>query len=471
VASISKAPNGHRTIQFIGGDGKRRSVRLGKVPHRQAEAVKLRVEALNAAAISICPLDGDTATWVATIGDDLAAKLAAVGLIAERASANLGDFLAAYITRRTDIKPRTRINLEACQARLVEFFGKDRSLKTITPGDADAWLLWLRERYANGTAGRTVKRAKQFFRSAVRSRLIPNNPFEDVKPPSQVNDSRKHFVSRETMGRILEACPDTEWRLIVALCRFGGVRCPSELLPLRWAEVNWAQGRFLVHSPKTEHHEGGADRWVPIFPELRPYLADAFERAEPGAVYLINRYRDVNVNLRTQLLRIIRRAGVTPWPKLFQNLRATRETELAAEYPLHVVCAWIGNSALVAQKHYLQVTDADFERASGEPGAKSGAEAVQKAVQSANDGDCQESPETPQAPEKAGLVQILTSVVHYLQCASGPPRGLEPRSSGCLPAGGGRQTDARALHFARPLAVSQAIEEILFLSVDVEPQE
>ena len=278
VASISKGTGGYRTIQFVGGDGKRRSIRLGKVSQRQAEAVKLRVESLNAALISKCPLDGDTAAWVADVGDDLAAKLAAVGLIPERASAVLGDFLDAYVERRTDIKPRTRINLEACQTRLVEFFGKNRSLKSITPGDADAWLLWLRERYANGTAGRTVKRAKQFFRSATRSRLIPSNPFEDVKPPSQVNESRKHFISKETTQKVLDACPDVEWRLIVALCRYGGIRCPSELLPLCWSEVNWEQGRFLIRSPKTEHHEGGADRWVPIFPELRPYLEDAFER-------------------------------------------------------------------------------------------------------------------------------------------------------------------------------------------------
>jgi len=51
------------------------------------------------------------------------------------------------------------------------------------------------------------------------------------------------------------------------------------------------------------------------------------------------------------------------WPKLFHNLRASRETELAAEHPIHVVCAWIGNSQQIAAKHYLQVTDADFEKA------------------------------------------------------------------------------------------------------------
>ena len=49
------------------------------------------------------------------------------------------------------------------------------------------------------------------------------------------------------------------------------------------------------------------------------------------------RYRDTNANLRTQLLRIIASGpACTPWPKLFQNLRASRATELAAEYPGHV---------------------------------------------------------------------------------------------------------------------------------------
>jgi hypothetical protein len=72
-------------------------------------------------------------------------------------------------------------------------------------------------------------------------------------------------------------------------------------------------------------------------------------------------------------MRIIRRAGLTPWPKLFHNLRASRETELAAEYPTHVVCAWIGNTERIAAKHYRQVTDDDFAQAQG--GAESGAAA------------------------------------------------------------------------------------------------
>jgi hypothetical protein len=48
---------------------------------------------LNTAIIGRLPIDSDTPAWVAGIGDDLAAKLAAVGLIPERTRAVLGGFL------------------------------------------------------------------------------------------------------------------------------------------------------------------------------------------------------------------------------------------------------------------------------------------------------------------------------------------------------------------------------------------
>ena len=80
-------------------------------------------------------------------------------------------------------------------------------------------------------------------------------------------------------------------------------------------------------------------------------------------MYVIARYRSTNSNLRTRLNKIIRAAGLTPWPKLFQNLRSSRSTELATEYPDYVAAAWMGHSTAVANKHYWQVTDADFDRA------------------------------------------------------------------------------------------------------------
>jgi hypothetical protein len=117
-----------------------------------------------------------------------------------------------------------------------------------------------------------------------------------------------------------------------------------------------------VVAPKTEHHDGG-ERWVPLFPELRPHLEEAFDRAEPGAVHVITRRRDSAKNLWRDLLKILSRAGVKPWPRLFQNLRSSRETELAETFPIHVVAEWLGNSPKTALTHYTQVTEDHYRRA------------------------------------------------------------------------------------------------------------
>ena len=330
-------------------------------------------------------------------------KLAKVGLVELRTpteppvpEASLGAFLDSYIDRRTDVAPNTRRNLLDSKARLVAFFGTDKAMRDITPADADHFLLFLKERYADGTAGRTVKRAKQFLRAAQRGKLIGENPFADVKAPSQVNESRKFFVTLETAYKVLDACPDAEWRLLFALSRFGGLRCPSEHLAITWTDVDWERNRFRVDSPKT------GVRWVPIFSELKPYLEEAWELAPEGAVHVIARYRDASCNLRTQLQRIIKRAGLEPWPKLFHNLRATRQTELTEMFPLHIVCAWIGNTELIAAKHYLQVTDADFERAAKDS-APSSAPDPKTARNTAQHGAHTEHAPTQKTPVNLGV--------------------------------------------------------------------
>jgi integrase len=381
MASISRDDNGRVTLQFVHPtDQKRRTVRPGKMSERDSVAFKLKVEALVASSASGLPLDQETQRWLARISDGVRDKLVAVGLVTKLASSRLGEFLDGYINGRTDVKPRTRINLLAARNRLVEHFKPDRSLREITPADADGFLRAMLERYAPATVGRTVRRAQQFFRHAVRGKLLLENPFTGIKAPQHTNRARIFFVTREMTDKVLEACGNPEWRLIFALCRVGGLRCPSEVLGLTWQDVDWAANKILIRSPKTEHHEGKDERWIPLFAELRPYLEVGFDQAAEGATFIITRYRSGDQNLRSQLSRIIRRAGLSPWPRLFQNLRATRETELMAVYPVHVVTAWMGHEALIAAKHYLSVTDEDFTRAAAE-GAGPSKAALQNPVQ------------------------------------------------------------------------------------------
>ena len=72
-----------------------------------------------------------------------------------------------------------------------------------------------------------------------------------------------------------------------------------------------------------------------------------------------------NSNLRTEMTRLLRRVGVSGWPRLFHSMRASRQTELQREFPLHVVCSWLGNSPRIAQQSYLLVTEDDFAKTAG----------------------------------------------------------------------------------------------------------
>jgi hypothetical protein len=113
---------------------------------------------------------------------------------------------------------------------------------------------------------------------------------------------------------------------------------------------------------------------VPICPELRALLAEAFERAEPGATSIVPMASRPGVNLRTYLERIIGNAGHSLWPRLLQNLRASCATDWVGKYPSHVVAKWLGQSPKVAAQHYLMSRDHHFEDVVG------GGEASPRAV-------------------------------------------------------------------------------------------
>ena len=102
---------------------------------------------------------------------------------------------------------------------------------------------------------------------------------------------------------------------------------PSEALALRWQDVNWEQGVLHVHARKTAHHKHGGERMVPIFPEVLPLLREVWEQAPEGAVHVIEHHRN-HPNLGVMLSRIVRQAGLTPWAKIWHNMRASRCTEL-----------------------------------------------------------------------------------------------------------------------------------------------
>ena len=221
-----------------------------------------------------------------------------------------------------------------------------------------------------------VNKTRQLLNDAIDHGLLSNNPFRKVGGGSQVNEERRFYVSREAIERVMDKAPSDEWKLLIALGRYGGLRIPSEVERLKISDIDLEKGRITITSPKTEK-QGKSKRVIPLWPELRPLIENVLKKASPGQVRLLP-YILPGYNPHTQFVRLIERAGLNPWPKVWQNLRSTRETELLKDFPIHVVCGWIGNTERIARRHYLQITDADFDRATGQTDSNPGAAQVHK---------------------------------------------------------------------------------------------
>lgn len=395
MASIISRSNGTREIRFCIGDD-RRTIRLGKCPRKTADEILIHVERLVVAKRSNSNIAPATADWLAGVEDEIHRRLAGAKLVEPRRrngvaeSLTLSELLDGWIARDTGIKSGTILNRQQARNHLLRLVG-DLPIESITPAHGDDFRRAMRADYSEAYTGKMVSLARQMFNDAKRRRLISENPFADVKRGSQKNPERQRFITRETIDKVIESAPDNEWKLLIALSRYGGLRVPSEPLALTWQDVDWERKRIVIHSIKTEHHTDKATRIIPLFPEIETHLRNVFDAAPEGSTHVITRYRSTTQNLRTHFERIITRAGVAPWPKLWHNLRASRQTELARDYPIHVVCQWIGNSKDVAMDHYLQTTDADYERATAkpiEPTAKPIGKAHQNAHQQASEPVC-----------------------------------------------------------------------------------
>jgi integrase len=427
MASMVRDPGGRKRILFVDADGNRRAIFLGKMTKQRAMAVKIKVEALAGAKLTRGTVEDEVSRWVADLPNAMHSKLARVGLVEPRAavrSVTLGELIDLYCESRAgSVKSNTALVWEQAKQTLLAYFGADKPIREIHEGDAELWAAWMvKQGWAEATRRKRSQNAKQFYRFAIRQRLAASNPFADLKSSAVGNDKRLYFVTLEDFAKVMDEATDGEWRLILALARFGGLRV-SEIFGLKWTDIDWAKGTILIRSSKTEKYDTGT-RLLPIFGELLPYLQDAFEQAAPGAVHCIERHRIASANLRTTIRRFIVRAGLTPWERTLQNLRSSREVELSEQYPMKTVTAWLGHSLTTAAKHYLTVPREHFERArqTAQNSAQSVAEHPAPSREAQN-------PTRTESLENADML-VLAGTGDNVPDHPLAPRGFEPLSPG-----------------------------------------
>lgn len=311
---------------------------------------------------------------------ELKEKLQKAGLIPapkQSTLAGLWDMFEEH-AEKMGHKDSTIKQYQSARKWFFRYFEEEQRVETVTKNDAKEFYAWLERqnhKYGKPISPQSVagymKTIKTVFNVVVDEELIDRSPFRSIQKKGFANPARQFEVSLEMFSDILDACPSIGWRVLFTLWRFGGLRKMEPVL-LKWEDILWDVGKIRVHSPKTERYEGHEERYCPLFPEIRQELEDLFEvQGSPaGTAYVLPddiRERSEN-GIYNAVIRIIRRAGYTPWQRLINNMRATRNSELKrVGFSGDQRSAWLGHSEKVSAEHYqignMLVGDEDYKRA------------------------------------------------------------------------------------------------------------
>lgn len=335
---------------------RRHSVWLGDITEREAHTIRRHVEAVIESQKLGTPLSGETVRWLNKSSEALRTKLAPL----LGAAKSVRQAVEAYeLWASTALKPSTvRGNMQTLGEFRADFGG--RQMRSLVADEIDQWL---RTRNVSpNTTAKHAKNLKAFIGWARRLRLVDDLRLDSS---SSITAGKKEFVGAERFERLLREFRDPEERCVLGLARWTGLRVPSELAIVR-AGVDWEKLRLTVpDSKRTRRSSRGppAERTMPIYPELSPFVEAVWDRSAAPTDYLLPSIvgsRAIVAHVSATCARI----GLH-WPRLFHSLRATRQTELIARFGVRAACDWIGNSPSVAGEFYELVADETWAVASG----------------------------------------------------------------------------------------------------------
>ncbi len=189
---------------------------------------------------------------------------------------------------------------------------RKKPLESVTTQDARRWRESLQD---EGRAGKTVlsytKDIGAAFRAAIREGLITSNPFTALET-IDTSDSldRKPFTGEE-VGRLLNTAPTEEWRGLILVAAFTGLRL-GDAARLCWSSVDLEAKRIILMPSKTKKKK--REVRIPIQPDLLSYFeaAPVAEDKPNSPVFPTLAKSPLNARngLSLQFVNIMAKAGV-----------------------------------------------------------------------------------------------------------------------------------------------------------------
>lgn len=264
----------------------------------------------------------------------------------------LSQWLTSYYDQRSDLASSTVTTQSATVAYLLEYL-KDKPITLITRHETAMWRSWLAR--TKGLSEQTIcshcKVAKSIFSHAKDQDLLPFNPFDKLNASAPICQPSGTQLSESQILTLIDSCTGA-WRRMFALCAYAGLR-RNEALRLTWRDVGSDRLTVAHEGDETTKKRG---RVVKAEPELLAVMHQ-IGRHDLVCAGLTDTFQGNDSNLNRHAAKLIKFAGLEPWPKPFQTLRQWRATTWRSKYPEHVVDAWMGHSLTVARRHYASVPE------------------------------------------------------------------------------------------------------------------
>ncbi len=208
----------------------------------------------------------------------------------------------------------------------------------------------------SATVNRDLAVLRRMLKLAERQRLIARSPFSEVEFLEERKQRRQpHILSLEEEARLLQVAP-AQLRVLIALLVEAGLRVGKEALPLKWEDVDLAEGLIRVRESKTL----AGRRSIPLsdfckaeFLRWRHLMGPEF------SAYVFPDPRDPSRHLRgvrKSWQTALKRAEIEYFP--IYNLRATFASRLsAAGTPDTFVAQMLGHGSPGILQTYAKAVD------------------------------------------------------------------------------------------------------------------
>jgi integrase len=267
-------------------------------------------------------------------------------------------------TIKAGLKPSTVAGYqEVWENQLKEHF-TGRTFREYEPHHGNKLL---NEKVAQGYGRRTIAHirslASGIFTHACNDGLLPNNPWRNVKtkikPPKPKETA--DYTLTELMDIVNNKLTRIDAQLIVCLAGLMGLR-PSEIIALRWEDVNLKAGKLRLHQAYVRGHLGTTKTDIDVQLPMLKLVIGLFkawhqQNDSPADGWVFpNQLGEGPINIRDYVVAVLRPAvGKKHWKGLYAFRRGagTILTELTGN-PIAAQQALCHMDLSTTMRHYIK---------------------------------------------------------------------------------------------------------------------